>query len=188
MSFQTSPCNNSSPTETSPRPSRASPAPPIDLGAQGIAVIALPPTPHQEKNNLFLSTLRLMRITLEIPPPPSPTIIAALGTPPPASQGRRPRPPSIWERRALLTCWLSLPPPTKKNLFLSMLHVVRITLKIPSPPPTIAALGTPHPAPQEPGLCQQGMWKCSVLLTWLSLPYPTINNKNLFLVTLRIFY
>jgi hypothetical protein len=66
----------------------------------------------------------------------------------------------------------SPPPPIakkKKNLFLSTLHVVmekKNALKMPPSPATIAALGTPHPSPQEPRPCQQGMWKCKVLLTW----------------------
>jgi len=89
--------------------------------------------------------------TLKIPP--SVTTIAALGTPHPTPQEHRPCPPSIWEHEASLT-WLSLPPPTitKKTLFLSMLRVVMDlgnTLKIPPSPVTIAALGTPHPTPQE---------------------------------------
>ncbi len=53
MSSRTSPHDNISPVDTPPRPSRASPAPPIDLGARGIAEMALPPTLHQEKNNPF---------------------------------------------------------------------------------------------------------------------------------------
>ena len=53
MSSRTSPHENISLADTPPRPSRASPAPPIDLGAMGIAEMALPPTLHQEKNNPF---------------------------------------------------------------------------------------------------------------------------------------
>jgi hypothetical protein len=53
MSSQTSPYDNISPADIPPCPSRASPAPPINLGARGIAEMALPPTLHQEKNNPF---------------------------------------------------------------------------------------------------------------------------------------
>ena len=73
MSSQTSPYNNISPADIPPCPSRASPAPPINLGARGIAEMALPPTLHQEKITLFLSTLRVVRITLKIPPAPMTT-------------------------------------------------------------------------------------------------------------------
>ena len=52
MSSQTSPHNNISPADTPLRPSRVSPAPPIDLGARGIAEMDLPPTLHQEKITL----------------------------------------------------------------------------------------------------------------------------------------
>ena len=38
MRSQTSPHNNISPADTPPHPTRASPAPPIDLGARGVAV------------------------------------------------------------------------------------------------------------------------------------------------------
>ncbi len=112
MSSRTSPHDNISPADTPPRPSRASPAPPIDLGARGIAEIALPPTLHQEKNNPFPIDAAHCEDYPQDPTSPHDTI----------SPGGRPRPPSIWERGASLTCWLSHPPPTiKKNLFLSML-------------------------------------------------------------------
>ena len=52
MSSQTSPHNNISPADTPLRPSRVSPAPPIDLRARGIAEMDLPPTLHQEKITL----------------------------------------------------------------------------------------------------------------------------------------
>ena len=44
MTSRTSPCDNSSPVDTPLCPSRALPVPPIDLGAWGIAEMALPPT------------------------------------------------------------------------------------------------------------------------------------------------
>jgi hypothetical protein len=53
MSSRTSPRNNSSPRDPPPRPSTASHMHPIDLGARGIADMALPPTLLQEKNNPF---------------------------------------------------------------------------------------------------------------------------------------
>ena len=52
MSSRTSPHDNISPADTPLRPSRVSPAPPIDLGARGIAEMDLPPTLHQEKITL----------------------------------------------------------------------------------------------------------------------------------------
>ena len=52
MSSRTSPHGNISPADTPLPPSRASPAPPIDLGARGIAEMDLPPTLHQEKITL----------------------------------------------------------------------------------------------------------------------------------------
>ena len=53
MSSRTSPRNNSSPRDPPLRPSTASHMHPIDLGARGIADMALPPTLLQEKNNPF---------------------------------------------------------------------------------------------------------------------------------------
>ena len=109
--------------------------------------LSLPPF-TKKKITLFLLTLH-DPIILKIPP--SPTTIAALGTTPRAPQECRLHPQYIWERGALLK-WLSLTPHNKKNLFLSMLCIVMDlgnTLKIPPSPVTIAALGTPHPTPQE---------------------------------------
>ena len=53
MSSRTSPRNNSSPRDSPPHPTTGSHMHPIDLGARGIADMALPPTLLQEKNNPF---------------------------------------------------------------------------------------------------------------------------------------
>ena len=162
MSSRTSPHNNISPVDTPPRPSRASPAPPIDLGARGIAEMALPPTLHQEKNNPF--PIDAARCEDYPQDPTSPQDNISPGDSPPRPSRVSHAPPSIWERGA---CWLSLPPTTtKKNLFLLTLRVVmekKNALKMPPSPATMAALGTLHPAPQEPRPCQQG--DVEVLLT-----------------------
>ena len=77
MSSRTSPHNNSSPADTPPRLSRASTAPPIDLGARGLAEMALPPTLHQEKNNPFPIDAACCEDYPQVPTSPHDNISAA---------------------------------------------------------------------------------------------------------------
>ena len=123
MSSRTSPHDSISPANTPLRPSRASPVPPINFGAWGIAEMALPPTLHQEKNNPFPIDAACCEDYPQDPTSPHDNISPgdSLPRPPRASPG----PPNDLGARGIADI-LALPPPpnNQKNLFLSALRVV----------------------------------------------------------------
>jgi len=115
---------------------------------------------------------------------------SALGTAPPAPQERCPRPPSIWEHGASLTCWLSLPPQQPKKP--SPIDAAHFDGKEECPedatiPRDNSSPGDTPPCPSRaPTMSARDVEVQSIANMTLS-PTPNNQQKNLFLSMLRVF-